>query len=94
MAFFKRGETDHAIRELQGKKVTIAAGAGANTSIAIAGIGLKDTIGSVVEYVGGVPTNVRTSIASIYSAGNIRLTSTTAGNVLVVEWYPKAKYKP
>lgn len=87
MAFHKTAHQDHAIRELQGKATTVVAGAAATTDIAVAGITMADTLGSVLMFNSGTPSDV-TSEASITSDGNIQLdTTNSSGNQLVVEWY-------
>jgi hypothetical protein len=87
MAFHKTAAQDHAIRELQGKATTVVAGAAATTDIAVTGIAVGDTLGSVLMFAAGVPSDV-SSEASITSAGNIQLSTTdSTGNQLVVEWY-------
>lgn len=82
--------TGHALRELQGKKTSVVSGAAAATNIALTGVAPGDTLGSVLMFAGGVPSDV-TSEAAITSAGNIQLSTTNStGNTLVVEWYPTA----
>ena len=81
------------LTELQGFKIAVVDGAGANTNIAIAGIALVDTIKFVVELPAAyVVANIldRTSIASITSAGNIQLTSSTSGSRLIVGYLDQA----
>lgn len=86
--FEKTANVNHAIAELQGKQTTVLTGTTAATDIALAGAGVKDTIGSVIMFTAGVPSDV-TSEASISSAGNLRLSTTNStGNKLLVEWYP------
>ena len=80
--------TSHAIAELQSKKVEVLAGAAADTDIAITGIEVGDTLGSVLEFAAGVPTD-RTATTSVTSDGNIQCSVITTGDVLVVEWYNK-----
>lgn len=82
------GRLRDALLELQGEKVAVVDGAAADTNIAISGIKVTDTIKSVIMYATGVPSNV-TADASITSAGNIRLTSVSTGNKLVVTYLPK-----
>lgn len=87
------------LRELQGLKFTVVAGAGANTDIAVAGLGADDTLKAVIEVVdpGSAATTPvlvdRTSTTVIQSAGNIRSTaatnSTGAGARLLVVWHDK-----
>jgi hypothetical protein len=83
-----------AITELQQQKTTVAAGAAAATSIAIAGLGVDDTLRSVIAYkvAAGVLTVVDvTANASIFSAGNLRIAVTdTTGAFLVVDWFDKS----
>jgi len=80
-----RGE---AISELQGLTTIVVAGAAALTNIAVAGLGIKDTLQSVVQYTGGVPSVVLD--ASITAAGVIQTAVTiTTGNTLVVQFYKK-----
>lgn len=82
------GTAARMIRELQGLTTKVVDGAAANTNIAIAGIKLTDTLQSVIEYVGGVPTD-RLSVSAITSAGNIRLTTVSTGNKLAVTYFVK-----
>lgn len=83
-----------AIRELQGLRFTLVAGAAAATNIAVAGIAVADTLVSVLRF--DVDTTLRditdvTSEAAIRSAGNIQLTTTvTTGDKLLVIWIDKA----
>jgi len=78
----------NAINELQGLTTAVAAGAGAVTNIAVAGIKLTDTLQSVVMFTAGVPSVV--TDASITSAGNIQCAATvTTGNTLVINYYVK-----
>lgn len=70
-------------------KITLAAGAGANTNIAISGIATEDTLLSVMELTAAAAIESCadvTSIASITSAGNIQLTSSSSSNQLIVIW--------
>lgn len=79
----------HAIKELQGKKTSVVTGGAAATDLPMAGVGANDSIGSVIMFASGTPSDV-TSEASISSAGNIQLSTTNStGNQLVVEWYPQ-----
>ena len=75
-----------AVKELQGLKQVVVAGAGANTNIAIAGIKTTDVLIGVVE----VPANAalvdRKAATSITGAGNIQCTASTAGNQLLVTY--------
>lgn len=75
-----------AVKELQGLKQAVGAGAGANTNIAVAGIALVDKLVGVIE----VPANGalvdRTAASSITSAGNIQCTASTAGNQVIVTY--------
>ena len=78
--------------EMQGLNWSLVSGAGANTNIAITGIVTTDTILFVLEFPAAWSLAAlldRTSIASITSAGNIQLTSTTASNKLLVVWRNK-----
>lgn len=79
-----------AITQLQQAKTVPVAGAAANTNIAVAGIGLKDEITSVMEVdFAGSAINDRTSEASVTSAGNIQLSTTdTTGKTLLVAYAP------
>lgn len=76
-----------AITELQGLRVDVVAGAGANTNIPITGILTTDTLLAVLMFAAGVPT--KRSDASITSNGNIQVVGATTGNVLVVFWFNK-----
>jgi hypothetical protein len=78
--------TRAAVKELQGLKQVVVAGAGANADIAIAGISTVDKLVGVVEVPASAALVDRTAIASITSAGNIRLTASTAGNQLLVTY--------
>ena len=80
--------TTHAIAELQSKKISVVAGAAADTDIAVTGIEVGDALGSVIEFASGVPTD-RTATTSVTSAGNIQCSEITTGDVLLVEWYDK-----
>lgn len=82
------GSAAAMLKELQGLSIRVVAGAAASTSIAVAGIATEDTILSVVKFSAGVPSDV-TADAAIYSAGNIRLTSDSAGTVLQVFFFNK-----
>jgi len=88
MAFHKTADQLHAIRQLQLAYQKVAAGDTAVTDIAIAGVGLKDQITSVIMFAAGVPSDV-TSEASVTSAGNIQLSTTdSSGNTLLVTIAP------
>lgn len=83
------------LTEIQGLKITVVAGAGATTNIAVTGIATVDTLLSVLQLVGAGSdvTDIadRTGEASITSAGNIQLSSTdTSGSKLIVVWYDKS----
>ena len=84
-----------ALRELQGLKINVVAGAEVNTNIAIAGIGTEDTLVSVLEIQpptassGNTVASDRTAVTAITSAGNIQCTEITTGNQLLVIWYNK-----
>lgn len=77
----------HAIRQCQGLTSAVVAGTTADTDIAVAGIGVKDELVSVLEFAAGVPTD-RTATTSITSAGNIQCTVDTSGDTLVVFYMP------
>ena len=88
MAFHKTADQLHAIRQLQLAHQKVVAGATAVTDIAIAGVGLKDQITSVIMFTAGVPSDV-TAEASVTSAGNIQLSTTnSSGNTLLVTIAP------
>lgn len=85
------------LRALAGLKITLHAGAAANTNIAIAGITTADSILSVLQAVGDVnePTKFadRTSETWISGAGTIKLTTTsTAAGQIMVYWYDHDAY--
>lgn len=92
MTFFKIGvgtNKGNAILELQGQTRAVVNGAAAATNIPVTGLGVKDTLFSVVMFAAGVPSDV-TADASIASAGNLKLATTNStGNKLIVEWYKK-----
>jgi hypothetical protein len=87
-----------AVAELQRMRVTVVAGAGANTNIAVAGIVMADTLLSVLRHIdSGAATTAsvvdHTAQAAITSDGNIQVTVATninAGDRLVVTWFDKA----
>ena len=82
-------ELAQALKELQGLTQTLVVGAAADTNIAVAGIGVDDTIVSVLHNTAGVLVDV-TAEASITSAGNIQLADTdTTGDQLIVLWFNK-----
>lgn len=92
----KKGSLYDLIKELQGLKITVVAGAAADTNIAISGIKTEDTLLAVLEIQpptaasGDTIKGDRTSEASITSDGNIQLTTTdTTGNQLLVVWWDK-----
>jgi hypothetical protein len=70
----------------EARKTSVAAGANANTDIAVPGIKIgRDRLESVLMFTAGVPSDV-TSQASVKADGQIQLTGSSAGNVLVVFW--------
>lgn len=75
-----------AVKELQGLKAAVVAGAGANTNIAVAGIATADIIVASIEHdPDGTPILVdRTSTTSITSAGNVQCSVATTGSQLVI----------
>lgn len=75
------------LKELQGVKLNAVAGAAANTNIALAGVGLKDTIISVVNLTDGV--DVPLANVTIQAAGQIRVSTDTSAKKLLVHWAPK-----
>jgi hypothetical protein len=87
-----------AVAELQRLKISVVAGAGAATPIAVAGIVTTDTLVAVHRHVDpGAATTAavvdHTTGATIPSDGNIQLTGASnvnAGDRLVVYWYDKA----
>jgi hypothetical protein len=87
-----------AVSELQRLKITVVAGAGANTNIAVAGIATTDTLLAVHRHIDPAATSTaavvdHTAQASITSAGNVQVsvaTNTNAGDRLVIYWYDKA----
>lgn len=82
------GSAAMMIRELQGLTTVVVDGAAANTSIAVSGLGARDTIQSAIMYAAGVPSDIKAS-ASIFSAGNVRFSVSTAGNKVVLSFYKK-----
>ena len=64
----------------------VVAGAAADTDITVTGIALGDTLISVVEFAGGVPTS-RTSTTTITAANTIQCSVVTTGDVLVVLYH-------
>lgn len=80
------GSAAAMITELQGLAQAVVAGAAANTNIPVTGIETEDTIVSAVMFTAGVPSVVP---ATITSAGNIRSTSDTTGNTLLVTYFRK-----
>jgi hypothetical protein len=90
----KPGSLFNLITELRGLKITLVAGADADTNIAVAGIALVDTLLSVLEFTvadGNLDTIVdQTANCAITSAGNIRCTNSTATSQLIVVWYDQA----
>jgi len=89
------GRLRNILVELQGLKVTVVAGAAANTNIPITGITTKDTLVAVLQVepdngTTGTMLTDRTGEASITSAGNIRLSTTaTTDKQLLVIWFDK-----
>jgi hypothetical protein len=80
-----------ALAELQGLKVSVAAGAGANTNIAVAGIATEDTVAAVVQQdTTTMAIEAHAGVVTVFSAGNIRSTVSTVGKTLVVVWYNKS----
>lgn len=92
-----------AVKELQRLKVSVVAGAAADTNIAIAGIATVDTILAVLRFDIAADTGTDatgnkvadltdlTAEAAITSAGNIQLADTaTTGDKLLVLWFDKA----
>ena len=75
--------------ELQGVTVSVVDGAAINTNIPIAGIAADDTLLSVIRLQGNSSAD-HTDEASITSAGNIRLdTTSTSSGKLQVMWFNK-----
>lgn len=78
-----------AITELQQLTTKVLDGAAADTNIAVAGLGLDDTVQSCIMFAAGVPSNV-TSEVVILTAGNIQLTDTNStGNKLLLSYWRK-----
>ena len=73
-----------------GWNLSVVAGAGANTNMAITGIKTTDLLMSVIEIAQttGVPTD-RTAACAITSNGNIQCTTSTANDVLLVHWWDR-----
>jgi len=84
------------IREIQGLKVNVLAGAAVDTNIAVTGIATTDTILTClqVEPDDGTASTMltdRTAETTVTSAGNIQLgTTDTTGKQLLFVWYDKA----
>lgn len=83
------------LEELQGLKVAVLAGAGAATPIALAGIGLDDTIlaGLLFKDPGSAAAPAVVKLTpSIPSAGNVQFveaTNASANDRVVVLWFDK-----
>jgi len=75
-----------AIRELQGMRVAIVAGASANAQINIAAIRTEDTVLSVIESAAGVLTDrtSTTSIVDLRATGTITVGAVVADNTVTV----------
>ena|ERR1044072_8472824 len=91
----KDGSLYNILKELQGLKINVVAGAGANTNIAVTGIVTTDTLLAVLQFEpddGTSSTMItnRTGTTSITSAGNIQCTVSTASKQLLVVWYDKS----
>ena len=78
----------HVLTELQGLNMNRVGGAGANVEIALSGITTKDTLVGVLEDANGDYTD-RLSETSISSDGNIRCSTVTSGDTLLVFWFDK-----
>lgn len=75
-----------AVKELQRLKQVIVTGAGVSTNIAVTGIATADVIVSVLNLTDlDTPAGV-----TIHSAGNIRSTSDTTGDKLLVTYFDVA----
>lgn len=80
------GTAEHQIRELQGLKMVVAAGAAADTDITATGAKTTDTVMSALMFDTGVPSDV-TAEVSFTAADTMQLSDTdSTGNTLVV-WY-------
>ena len=81
-----------AVQELQGRKITVVAGADVNTNMAVSGIATEDKILSVIAHKNdGTVVDDVTDEASVTSAGNIQVTTTNLTNYfVVVHWYDKS----
>jgi hypothetical protein len=64
-------------------KRAFVAGAAANTELAVAGLSLRAELLSVVEWAAGAPTD-RTGVASVSSAGHVKVNDDTTGNTVEV----------
>lgn len=75
-----------AIRELQGFRMSIVAGAAQNTKIAIPAIRPEDTIASVVESAGGTLTDrtANTTIVDLRATGTLTISDAADGDTAVV----------
>lgn len=75
------------VTELRSLTSVVVDGAAENTDIAVAGLGLEDTITSCVMYDTGVPSVV---VPSAHTAGNIQFAAATTGNKIVVSFLTTA----
>lgn len=89
-------ETVLAVKELQRLRVTVIAGAGAATPIALAGIATTDTIVAALLFKDPATIASTAAVAaltaSIPSAGNVQFVQATnaeAGDRVVVCWFDK-----
>lgn len=77
---------DAAVRELQGLRVAVLAGAASSTKINVAAIRLEDTVLSCVEYEAGVPVD-RTSVTTIAptkATGTVTCSAVDAADTLTL----------
>lgn len=80
------GALHDVLVELQGLSFTVVDGAAANTSMVLAGIAADDTIVAAVMFAAGVPSIIP---MTVFSAGNVRSTTVTTGNKVLVAWLNK-----
>ena len=74
-----------ALKELQGLQMTAVSGAAASTSIAVAGIGVNDTIISIMNVTDGA----NCAAPTVQAAGQVRTTTDTTAKKLIVAWFKK-----
>lgn len=75
-----------AIRELQGLKTTVVAGAAADTNIAVVGLKEGDTIQSAIRFDAGVPSDI-TADVEITEDAVIQSSVNTTGNTILLSYF-------